>query len=260
MKTKILCSECVEQASSDGDQMQLTNEMFAEIDLLEWPYVTYFCGKGHREHRIIAAELYELLFHQATYCLEDGYYREAIGTYNAALERYFEYAIEMISFRLTRDGQKFGTLWKEVANQSERQLGAYYFLWYTYFGKLPDTLNSNKSNLRNRVVHKGHLATKEEAKDFGKYVFDYIRRSQSVLHESLSALDLHILRLKRLIRLSSASANKALVDPPTLEHEGETFFKGIDCSPVPSFLSMTTIECYEDCFDSGKAAGCPILK
>ena len=152
-------------------------------------------------------------------------------------------------------------MWKQVANQSERQLGAYYFLWYTFFGETPEFLDRRKVELRNSVIHKGRLATKEESEEFGEYVFDYIRRSQERLHKAFGEpLGLHIMRMSRLFRLSSASVDKAMRNPPMLEHEGEMFFKAIGCDPMPSFLSMEEIESYWDCFNQEKAVGCPIEK
>ena len=82
----------------------------------------------------------------------DGYYRESISTYNAALERFIEYMIEimMLSNSMNLD---FNKLWKEVSNQSERQLGAFYFLYSIHFNELPPFLDKNKVALRNQVVH-----------------------------------------------------------------------------------------------------------
>ena len=89
---------------------------------------------------MISTELYELLFEQATRCLADGYYREAIGTYNAALERFFEYATEIML--ASKSQVEFSSFWKSMSVQSERQLGAYYALWTQTFNELPTFFKS----------------------------------------------------------------------------------------------------------------------
>lgn len=216
------------------------------IELDKWPYLEFTCEKGHLTKLTFSFELYELLFQQATYCIMDGYYRESISTYNAALERFIEYAIEvmMLSDAIDID---FNKLWKEVSNQSERQLGAFYFLYSLHFNELPCFLDNKKVALRNQVVHKGKLATKEEALNFGKYVFDYIK---SILHKLREKhLDnLNELNSLRLFRLCMPDLEKATNSPIKTVVNGQEQYVGNTCAAGPCFLNSDSIKYYEDCF------------
>ena len=212
------------------------------IELDKWPYLEFTCEKGHLTRLILSFELYELLFQQATYCIMDDYYREAISIYNTALKRFIEYAIEVMMLSNAPDID-FNKLWKEVSNQSERQLGAFYFLYSLHFNELPCFLDKTKVTLRNQVVHKGKLATKEEALDFVQYVFGYIK---SILHKlkekHLDKLgELNSLRLFRLCMPDLEKATKIVID-------GQEQYVGNTCIAGSYFLNSYSIECYEDCF------------
>ena len=97
MKLRLACHQCLwDEIDKNKDKVpQYIPEYpyweYPTIEIDKWPYVDYICQKGHEQGVILSVELYELLFQQATYCIMDGYYREAIGTYHAALERFFEY-------------------------------------------------------------------------------------------------------------------------------------------------------------------------
>lgn len=142
----------------------------------KWPYIEFTCKHGHNNRLIIGFELYELLFQQATYCLMDGYYRETITTYNVSLERFFEYSTEAMLLSVAKEID-IDKLWKNVKNQYERQLEAYYYMYASQFHELPQFLEPRKVELRNEVVHKGKLAGEAEAKAkaFGEYCFNYVR-------------------------------------------------------------------------------------
>ena len=65
--------------------------------------------------------------------------------------------------------------WKYVSNQSERQLGAFVFLYVQEFGKSPILLNNTSTQFRNEVIHKGKIPTKAEALKYGQSVLDVMR-------------------------------------------------------------------------------------
>lgn len=252
MKIKVSCMQCFsngQEQDKDKTLPYIPSYPYWEYPMIEldkWPYLEFTCEKGHLTRLTLSFELYELLFQQATYCIMDGYYREAISTYNAALERFLEYAIEvmMLSNALDID---FNKLWKEVSNQSERQLGAFYFLYSLHFNELPCFLDKNKVTLRNQVVHKGKLASKEEALDFGKYVFDYIKSILRKLREK--HLDkLGELNSLRLFRLCMPDLEKATKTPIKTVIDGQEQYVGNTCVAGPCFLNSDSIEYYEDCF------------
>jgi hypothetical protein len=70
--------------------------------------------------------------------------------------------------------------WKEVSTQSERQLGAFSFLYLIESGEtLP--LNPEIPRIRNRIVHQGRLAKEADARDFGSMVFQRLRDIEGAL-------------------------------------------------------------------------------
>lgn len=221
------------------------------IELDKWPYLEVVCDKGHKHRFLLQLELYELLFEQATFCIDDGYYREAIGTYHAALERYFEYVIEILW--LNNDtASDFENLWKRIQKQSERQLGAYYLIWQTTFKENPIFIDENKIKLRNKVVHQGHLATKSEAEEYGEYVFNYIREAQNKISSYIGEKEC-LLQMSRCYRIAKIDIDKALRAPVVKNTDGKEMYEGIGSMSVPCFLSnTTTFVNYSDCFKMEK--------
>ncbi len=213
------------------------------IELDKWPYIEMVCKKRHRQRFMISTELFELLFEQATRCLADGYYREAIGTYNASLERFFEYATEMMM--TSKSQADFSLFWKSITAQSERQLGAYYALWTLTFNELPTFLNQDKVKLRNDVVHKGKLASKKEAEDFGEYVFNYITSAANKLRENIP--NLVILQIMRLARQCEKDFEKEATDPIFVNHNGEKSILATGSLKISCLLNNPEIKVFEDC-------------
>ncbi len=248
MKIKLVCHRChIENGTS---MLELINKGIEEweeptIELDKWPYIEMKCKNGHRQRFMISTELFELLFEQATRCLADGYYREAIGTYNAALERFFEYAIEMM---LTSKSQAdFSSFWKSISAQSERQLGAYYALWTQTFNELPTFLNQDKVKLRNDVVHKGKLASKKEAEDFGEYVFNYIISAAKRIQNNIP--NAHLIQISRLARLCESDFEKEANDPIIVDYRGQPSILATSSLKISCLLNNPNIQTYRDCLN-----------
>lgn len=125
---------------------------------------------------------HEILFEVATHAIVDGYYREAISSFAASLERYFEFFINVISIHLP--SKEFTIAWKHVASQSERQLGGYIFLYLNTYGASPQILPQVLTKLRNDVIHRGHIPGRAEAIRFGEAVADIINKGCNLLHRT----------------------------------------------------------------------------
>lgn len=136
------------------------------------------CEKGHKSKTIIDNIDFEILFEYGLNAIVDGYYRESVSSITASLERYYEFFIKTI---LKSSGISFEIIdkvWKNVSNQSERQLGAYIFLYCQTFGCEPKLLNPQKdTSFRNSVIHKGYIPKKEEAIDFADKTISIIETS-----------------------------------------------------------------------------------
>ena len=147
------------------------------------------------------------------------------------------------------DSLDFEKIWNSVKNQSERQLGAYYFVYAIQFNELPPFLDDKKVQLRNAVIHKGKLASESEAKEFGEYVFQYIRSEFNKL-KSKYGDERILLEMKRIHRICKKDFEKAMKNPiPMLDGKQ---YKGIGGTSFPCFLNMDDIKEYSDCFKSAK--------
>lgn len=256
MKIRIPCFECNEKAfkaDKEKETPYIPTYAYWEhptIEVDKWPYFEVECPKGHVHRYILNLELYEVLFQQATYCLQDGYYREAVCTYNTSLERFFEYVIEIL-FYYNNFEMSFSKIWSQICNQSERQLGAYYLIWSTTVMKEPFFLDDKMVKLRNQVVHKGKLVRKEKAMEFGEYVFNGIKSASSTLHELIDEEEFAKLNAMRMFRINGIDIKKAEEHPITSIVDGETIYEGIGGININCFLKDNEVKSYEDCFNTG---------
>ena len=251
MRFVIPCYRCF-----DEDLSRLTDNntpatwddysQYPVIELNNWPFYEYHCPRGHKHRVIIESELYELLFQQAVYCLQDGYYRESIGTFNSALERYFEYALEMLCLK-ENPKLDFGAFWKPISKQSERQLGAFYAAYQIVLKEKPEPLDIEKVHLRNEVIHNGKLAAKESAKDFGQYVLTYIRNTQKKIFNHLGD-ERHIAEASRKTRICKNDLVAAYRDPVEIEVNGQRLQEGVSGIPLDCPLrNASTFKDIDDC-------------
>lgn len=169
MRLPMSCHECCFSAEPQ-DIPYPTYVEFRDDSLYE-----FTCEKGHKTLTILQQQKFELLFQIGAYAILDGYYREAVASFTSSLERFYEFFIKA---KLLEEGHTVETLdatWKTVSSQSERQLGAYIFLYTQSFKKAPPLLPSGKVTFRNEVVHKGKIPTRDEALSYGQAVLDIIR-------------------------------------------------------------------------------------
>lgn len=134
----------------------------------------FTCSKGHHNTFIDQSHRYETLFQIGATAIIDGYYRESISSFTASLERFYEF---FITIKLMYDGVQyddFVSAWSKISSQSERQLGAFIFLYIQHFKKTPTLINPKQIELRNNVIHKGKIPTKTDAIKYGQAVLDLI--------------------------------------------------------------------------------------
>lgn len=121
MKTLLVCPECAQRTHGVAN-------FFAETIRQDGLY-TGQCPNGHE--LLIATQTlpHEMLFEIALNAVEDGYYREAVSSFAASVERFYEFAIRVLARNRKVTPSAVEVAWKHVAAQSERQLGAYIFLY-----------------------------------------------------------------------------------------------------------------------------------
>ncbi len=168
MKLPITCSQCmIDDVSSVRP--------FATVEFRDDGRYEVICPKGHKSVAILQQQKFEVLFDIGAYAIGDGYYREAVSSFTSSMERFYEFFIQAVLLEKGVTQDIFEQTWKLVSNQSERQMGAFIFLYLQEFGTPPKLLSENNSKFRNEVVHKGKIPTRQEALDYGQAVLDVIR-------------------------------------------------------------------------------------
>ncbi|OBZ22465.1 hypothetical protein BS643_17900 [Pseudomonas protegens] len=141
------------------------------------------CPEGHKLVAILSNRPFELLFQSGLEALTDGYLRESVSSFAAALERLYEFSIRVQLTDANLNLNELDLMWKTVASQSERQLGMYIGMRTLKEGKQPTVLSQSESEFRNRVIHKGYFPEFKEAFKFGEVVFRLISEEVSRLDE-----------------------------------------------------------------------------
>jgi len=143
------------------------------------------CSRGHKSVHVIQSQKFEVLMDSGVNGLDSGFTLEACVSFSAALERFYEFSLKLLA---THHGMSEGTYndtYKEMARQSERQLGAFLTLFALQFGS---AYKPDKSivNFRNSVIHKGNIPTLEKAHEFCSKVYSEILSVTERLQENLS--------------------------------------------------------------------------
>lgn len=174
MKINFQCSKCFIEYVTTKDFVQIQDD-----DLYEFE-----CSNKHRNIYFVNNQKFELLLESAIYAIHDGYYREAISAMAASLERLQEFVIHIILRKNNFSESEFETSWKTVRKQSERQLGAFTFLYLQEFRELPDLLTDKERGFRNDVIHNGYFPNYNETLVFGQRVLDVTFNVLSKLRET----------------------------------------------------------------------------
>lgn len=132
------------------------------------------CSRGHSVVMIADFQQFELLFESAMEAFVDNYYREAVSSFVASLERFYEFAIQTLLLASGTKLETIDSMWDTVSNQSERQLGMYIGLYTQAYNRPPNVLSSNQSSFRNSVIHKGHFPSPQEVFKFADSVYNIL--------------------------------------------------------------------------------------
>lgn len=174
--------QCFQEQGTPSDEL-------LSVELRDDGLLRVTCPRGHDTITAIQEQKYEILFDLAVMALLDGYPREGATGFAASLERFYEFAIKTLSTKRGVDDTTFGSTWKLVANQSERQFGAFVFSYMLESNAVPSSIDDIKptpvddqdwksrpwKEFRNAVVHKGYMPSSSEALAYGQLVFDHIQ-------------------------------------------------------------------------------------
>ncbi|MGD1019376.1 MAG: hypothetical protein ABSA12_08660 [Verrucomicrobiia bacterium] len=123
-------------------------------------------------------------FDFAGYALNDGYYREAVSTVAVSLERFYEFCIATVCAKIGIPEDEYNKTWKNISNQSERQLGAFLFLYLTENRRACEFAPQKYTELRNKVTHKGYFPSREETVEYGQWALTFMTKMYAELESS----------------------------------------------------------------------------
>ena len=179
------CMQCSAEAMDSGELLPHTIYKIFNHNNYD-KHLFFICNKGHRNIIEVDELPFETLLHCAFDDFFNQYYRESVFNFAAAQERFFEFAIGLICSEAGIDYSDTKKAWKLVINQSERQLGAFCFLFFQRFKKIPFAEDIEKrATFRNSIVHKGNYPSQDDAKSYGEFVIENIHRVLTILLENI---------------------------------------------------------------------------
>lgn len=155
-------------------------DIYIEVDVEDKRGFIFECKKGHVSVGSVSIETYELLYDRAIFAYDDTYFRETVANLAASIERFHEYCVNLMLYIGKIEQEYVHSLWKRVSKQSERQYGAFLFLYLNLFKSPPPEMKKiNKklewSSFRNNVIHSGYFPSKEEAEISIEITSQYIK-------------------------------------------------------------------------------------
>ncbi len=163
MKLFFTCMECFRLNGAPSNE-------FVLLELRNDGLYEFTCTNGHKALTALQEQKFEILFEIGASAILDGYYREAVSSFSAALERFYEFSLSVFCMKAGVQDAEWSKSWKTIASQSERQFGAFVFLHAAILGTSPSVLPEKLRKFRNDVVHKGHIPTHPEALEYGEVV------------------------------------------------------------------------------------------
>ena len=167
MRIHLKCPSCSESSGDDAAvQLEVRNDGVYSV----------VCDQGHHSRIGLRSLPFELLFEFGVLALIDGYWREAVASSATALERCHEFASRTLLRHRAIPDSEIGMAWKQVAKQSERQLGMFIGLYLAERSQLPPLVTQELVAFRNKVVHSGHFPTAVEAEEYLRAVYSQMVR------------------------------------------------------------------------------------
>lgn len=167
MRIPIICMPC-------GHEEPVPSFDTFQVEIQDAGLYVLRCPRGHETNTCLQEQKFEVLFDLGAHAIVDGYYREAVSSFAASLERFYEFYLSVLAVKAGIPEQQFTDVWKRVANQSERQLGAFTFVYLIEEQQIPPILPEKAIAFRNNVIHKGRVPTRDEAISFGCEVMQLV--------------------------------------------------------------------------------------
>jgi len=184
MRLPISCMECFRVDGHPSD-------VAISVELRDDGLYKVACPRGHVTVTAIQEQKFEVLFDLGAMALLDGYTREAVSSIAASLERFFEYYVLVVSLKHGVAYEHITKAWSPISRLSERQFGAFLFLYLVENKKPLEALiydakpeldgRSRRDTLtwsafRNEVIHNGYIPSAKEVIEYGNLVYQFIYR------------------------------------------------------------------------------------
>lgn len=179
MRLLVHCATCFQELGHPSREL-------AYVEFKDDALYEFTCSFGHTSITALQQQKFEILFEIGAHAILDGYYRESVSSFASSLERFYEFSIRIFLEHSTKSDKLFRSTWKTVSSQSERQLGAFLFLWATHFKETPELPPQNMITFRNEVIHKGKIPTKEEAIAYGNSVLAVLKPKINALRSKFT--------------------------------------------------------------------------
>lgn len=193
MKIFAMCMQCQAELGHPSFEPFLADHFDDGIAYIE-------CSNGHKSAFLLQSLKFELLLESGANALLHGFTLEACASFSVALERFYEFSLHVICIAQGMPEELFEKLFKEMARQSERQLGAFMMLYAKEFGEIYK-LEPKFVKLRNNVIHNGEIPDLEETKTFCSWVYETIiglfEKLSGRYNEHIQTIMRHKLRAKR---------------------------------------------------------------
>jgi hypothetical protein len=187
MRLYVACPECLKRhmeqlqdAKYNPDSEQKPLRHYPR-DIPDDGIVELICEEGHETAVLLYANRHGLLFDSGASALADGYPREAVASFAASVERFYEHMAKAILLANGVERPAILALWKTVKRQSERQLGMFRALYVQDTKEVAPDLEK-LVEFRNSVIHQGQFPTPKEAVEYGQSCLDHMRQILDTVH------------------------------------------------------------------------------
>ncbi len=180
MRIFLTCMKCFAEAGKPSEE-------YSSAHLEDSGLYHMKCSAGHETITCLQQMKFEVLFDLGLYAIVDGYHREAVTSFTSALERFFEFYVYVRCLQMEISDEIYTAAWKQIANQSERQLGAFIFIHTLSTKRSPALLSSKEVEFRNSVIHKGKIPSHTEAMEYGEKVFAILQSTLDDLRKDAAS-------------------------------------------------------------------------
>lgn len=179
MKAIGACPQCFLDQTKDGGRPRF-KPINGELD--DSGIIHVNCESGHYGVILYDARRYEVLVNSAARAFLDGYTNEVVAVMSSALERSYEFYIRVSCLAKEIAATSFEGAWKSISVQSERQFGAFQFLYLIDHGESLK-LDPVITETRNKVVHRGKIVREAEALEFAEKAYLVIKTIEGALQK-----------------------------------------------------------------------------